>query len=1030
MKFKTLILLFILLILTARSPLLAQEFYGMNCGNYMLSYTNPQGEVFFPDQTYPNSLGFGYYDPWNQSEDLFSNRITPGDEGLDSLYYYRREGKFSYLFEVTNSDYAVNIYLKEETYHGKNFRAFSVLIEGDTVVHNLDIFEVTGKGYCMPLRFLTECNDNLLNIDFISDTSAATLSGISVRRIWEDTNSPPVIDSLSTIGGYMMNIVYWDYCVAEDLAGYRVYRRQVGETWQLKTPDIHPFYRYLDYDVDIGVPYEYTVTSEDLWGNESDFSDSLTATAIPPENSPLIRYEMDISDENLYLMNVDVGAKIWVDAFATLEGNAYPCSVRYRGGSTVGSTKKNYKIKLLPGTNHRNRDAFNLQAEGIDPSILKNRLGYTTFDLSDIPTPMTQNIYLEKNGEYIGVYLDIEQVDNHFLERNGWSTAGNLYKCIDDLEPRTLFEYQQYYIKQNNEWTNWDDIIEFIEWLDTVDSLEFRQEVGNRCDTDGYIDYIVGLIANSDGDFGYNNYFMYNNPVDDRWYFTSWDHNLVFDDPYKGIDYGTRENPLVYTFTYYNRLHNCLLHDDLYRYAYCKKLERFLLDGFSVASNYARIDSLYENIYENAIRDIYKAGRERPDLFLTSREPLYWFSGERVDYLLSEIPEYITDPDRAPYFRINEIQNLNQNTIADEAGDYDPWIEIYNLSAVELDMSDFVLHLGQESWLLPEEAIVDEWGFLLIWLDGEPGEGLFHSSIVLTPDQGTIWLEGNHSQTADSISFPALQPDHVWARNIDGAGIWLDNIFPTPNTTNTPIPDPSNLVINELLAINSSINFDEAGDYDDWVEIYNTSSTETIPLLGLYLTDDFTNPFKWVFPDTMIPPLGHLLVWCDKEPLEGPLHATFKLSGGGEVIGLYDRNRGESIDTLTFGTQLEDLSWGRYPDGFDDWGFREPTPGNVNVGISDEAITSSLPRLFSLHPNFPNPFNPTTTVKFGLPKAADVNLKVYNIQGREVAVLKNKAMKAGIHSVVFNATGFASGIYFFRIEADDFTATKKMLLLK
>jgi len=91
---------------------------------------------------------------------------------------------------------------------------------------------------------------------------------------------------------------------------------------------------------------------------------------------------------------------------------------------------------------------------------------------------------------------------------------------------------------------------------------------------------------------------------------------------------------------------------------------------------------------------------------------------------------------------------------------------------------------------------------------------------------------------------------------------------------------------------------------------------------------------------------------------------------------------------------------------------------------------SSLPTVYSLSQNYPNPFNPTTTIKFGIPKAGDVSLAVYDILGRKIAELINGNLTAGYHTVNFNATNLASGVYFYRIEAGDFVSVKKLMLLK
>lgn len=85
---------------------------------------------------------------------------------------------------------------------------------------------------------------------------------------------------------------------------------------------------------------------------------------------------------------------------------------------------------------------------------------------------------------------------------------------------------------------------------------------------------------------------------------------------------------------------------------------------------------------------------------------------------------------------------------------------------------------------------------------------------------------------------------------------------------------------------------------------------------------------------------------------------------------------------------------------------------------------------FELRQNYPNPFNPITTIKFALPKESNVTLKIYDILGREVETLISKIMPAGNHSVDFNAAKLSSGMYVYRIEADNFVQVKKMLLMK
>jgi spore coat protein A len=97
---------------------------------------------------------------------------------------------------------------------------------------------------------------------------------------------------------------------------------------------------------------------------------------------------------------------------------------------------------------------------------------------------------------------------------------------------------------------------------------------------------------------------------------------------------------------------------------------------------------------------------------------------------------------------------------------------------------------------------------------------------------------------------------------------------------------------------------------------------------------------------------------------------------------------------------------------------------NMNPG------NAGLPSSFELSQNYPNPFNPTTEIRFSLPEANHVSLKVYNVVGQEVATLINADAPAGYHSVQLDARDLASGLYIYKIEAGNFVQTKKMVLMK
>ena len=106
--------------------------------------------------------------------------------------------------------------------------------------------------------------------------------------------------------------------------------------------------------------------------------------------------------------------------------------------------------------------------------------------------------------------------------------------------------------------------------------------------------------------------------------------------------------------------------------------------------------------------------------------------------------------------------------------------------------------------------------------------------------------------------------------------------------------------------------------------------------------------------------------------------------------------------------------------------WRRPLSELTSVGNP----TADVPKTFALQQNYPNPFNPSTTIIFELPKTAHVNLKVFDILGREVVLLVNERKAPGKYEVKFDGSNLASGVYFYRIQAGDFVQTRKLVLLK
>jgi hypothetical protein len=100
----------------------------------------------------------------------------------------------------------------------------------------------------------------------------------------------------------------------------------------------------------------------------------------------------------------------------------------------------------------------------------------------------------------------------------------------------------------------------------------------------------------------------------------------------------------------------------------------------------------------------------------------------------------------------------------------------------------------------------------------------------------------------------------------------------------------------------------------------------------------------------------------------------------------------------------------------------------ITVGIEEELV--NIPKSFILSQNFPNPFNPVTTIRYQIPHRSKVLLKIYDVIGNEVADLINEEQEVGFYNIDFNAAKFSSGVYFYRLQAGSFVQTRKMILMK
>jgi hypothetical protein len=249
-----------------------------------------------------------------------------------------------------------------------------------------------------------------------------------------------------------------------------------------------------------------------------------------------------------------------------------------------------------------------------------------------------------------------------------------------------------------------------------------------------------------------------------------------------------------------------------------------------------------------------------------------------------------------------------------------------------------------------------------------------------------------------------------------------------------PDAPPAAVVVNEFLARNDEGIQDETGAREDWLEIHNPEDV-AVDLTGYYLSDDPAEPLKWAFPAGItVPAGGFLLVWCDDDEQDGPLHASFKLATDGESVGIYTLRDGAVavVDEHAFGPQAPDVSEGRAPDGAAHWiALPSPTPGASNgaiaVGDAPVAATSIAA--------FPNPFNPRCTITYTVNRRGPVRLSIHDVAGRRLRELVSAVRPPGLHQAIWDGTdrrgaSVSSGVYHAVIHTPAGSATCKLGLVR
>lgn len=612
--------------------------------------------------------------------------------------------------------------------------------------------------------------------------------------------------------------------------------------------------------------------------------------------------------------------------------------LRLRGTTSREAHKKSFKIdfnEFIKGQKFYRLEKMNLKAVFTDPSVIRPKLYCDIAWLFDIPCFRANYVTLYINGEYRGLYINVEHIDENYIKARFGNNDGNLYKCVAGADLTDLGADQEVYknlinqynskvyeLKTNKDVPDYSDLVRLIDVINNTPDDSFSVEIEKVFNIPGFLKCMaLDAITGNWDNYWYlkNNFYLYHNTETNKFEWIPCDADETFglwwDSNGGDKDFGTR-NIYRWGRSWHRPLtENTIKKVELYRDIYSRFIKDLVYRLQNENNLTPQIDSLHVLITPALETDPYYGQDYRYSIDDFHRSYDSALSG--FDHVTYGIKSFMST--RNPK-ALNQLYFYNRGPVILESS-HSPEMPLTRdfvtiTSFIIDDDSITSAKVRYDNGSGYQEAIMYDDGN---YSDGLAGDHLFAAIIPPQPAATAVVYyilteDTDLNETTDPVNAPA----ELFSYQL------------------VPVATPS-LFINEFLASNDSINGDEYGEYDDWIELYNAADT-LINLKGKYLTDNFDNPDKWQLPDTTIPPKGFLLIWADKEPEQGVLHTNFKLKKSGEQIGLYDTdaNGKAAIDTLTFGLQATDISSGRRTNGSSSWKFfKKPTPGLSN---SDSAV--------------------------------------------------------------------------------------------
>lgn len=686
--------------------------------------------------------------------------------------------------------------------------------------------------------------------------------------------------------------------------------------------------------------------------------------------------------------------------------------VRYKGNSSynANNVKNPFNIKLDYVINDQEIDGYGtIKLSNVykDPSFVREVLGY---EIARQYIPASQsnfsNVYV--NGTLIGLYTSNQDVDKYFMRTHFSSDENARIKgeLAASLPPGQMGGVWQYFGQDSSSYYSkyalesdfgWQDLVGF---LDTLNN--YNASIENVLNVDRHLWFLAfeNLLVNLDSPINNpQNYYIYKDDVG-RFNPIPWDLNEcfgVFTSLQSGGQLSTTQlqqlSPFVnLTNTSYPVISKVLTNAK-YRKIYVAHMKTMIAENFANGAYLTRANEIQGVIAASVQAD--------PNKFYT-----YSNFVSNVNTAVGSGPNNVIGIAQLMNARISYIQNLTDFQYqAPQIASVSHWPETvaansevwFNTTVSNASTVELAYRYGVNN-KFNKVAMFDDGNHQ----DGQANDGIYGCSLMV----GSVNMQ--YFVYAENQTAAAFLPEKA------------EYEFYNMSIT-------ASLVINEFMADNKTAVVDQDGQYDDWIEIFNNSS-DAINLNGYYLSDNASNPTKWMFPDTIISAGGYLVVWADNDLTQIGLHASFKLSTSGEVVALSDNNA-NLIDFIDFGQQKSDTTTGRYPNGTGDFMEMLPTFGAENNG-DITAVSEIIPSAIDvqLNQNYPNPFRDETTINFSIGQTAAVNLNIYDVYGKLVKVLVSEQLSTGEYSYKWQAENVPAGVYICLLSVDNQIQLKKVAI--